>query len=570
MPNARAKLRSKIGCMPCRKKKKKCDEAHPLCNRCSRTHTVCVWPTADEQMDRRFRKKRAALAAEANRDIVIKVDQTLQQLPETITIQNVIRPVSEDTKLMEVKEEDDWSLYQIKDQKRPNTIEIQNSGMLTPVEFYQDYNPYEGLHSSSDEESNEVDPMKMSLSFSPIKTYKDWLPGLDLEYFEAKALFHFLHDYAFIILPPYSDQRFCLHNTLVPMASEHKPLLDIFMACGAHYASHYDKSFKPIRQMFSERYVNGLKSLMASGDVKGDEEWLFGGVQLMIGLDKLKGTSTTTIVKHIQFGASLVRQQLLKKKLTLGMGRTPPHETVEGRSLLESFVYHYTVAILFCSDEMLKLLPHSHVASELIRILETPLFESEIPWANNPLMGCAIEIFALAIKIQWLFRTMEPTPEQISTGTALLFELESWEMFEDNTHKSPYFQYAINYAYLVKHAMHILLIKTLRPQVHETDPEIQQDVMAVIARSSTIQAGDSSGSTGNLMFWPLAISGLAAVTEEQRKFFRQRIWSMGEQAHGEAKIDSVMVLYEYAWSIERNYPGLNTLHNRQVMADCSI
>ncbi|KAL6913665.1 hypothetical protein ACHAPO_003403 [Fusarium lateritium] len=37
--------RSKNGCMTCRSKRKKCDEAKPICGGCVRTRQECVWPT---------------------------------------------------------------------------------------------------------------------------------------------------------------------------------------------------------------------------------------------------------------------------------------------------------------------------------------------------------------------------------------------------------------------------------------------------------------------------------------------------------------------------------------------
>ncbi|CAE6447140.1 unnamed protein product [Rhizoctonia solani] len=38
--------RSKDGCLTCRKRRKKCDEEWPVCSRCDRTRSGCVWPPA--------------------------------------------------------------------------------------------------------------------------------------------------------------------------------------------------------------------------------------------------------------------------------------------------------------------------------------------------------------------------------------------------------------------------------------------------------------------------------------------------------------------------------------------
>ncbi|CAE6436560.1 unnamed protein product [Rhizoctonia solani] len=36
--------RSRKGCLTCRKKRKKCDEQRPICSRCEKTYSHCVWP----------------------------------------------------------------------------------------------------------------------------------------------------------------------------------------------------------------------------------------------------------------------------------------------------------------------------------------------------------------------------------------------------------------------------------------------------------------------------------------------------------------------------------------------
>ncbi|CAE6432836.1 unnamed protein product [Rhizoctonia solani] len=43
--------RSKAGCLTCRKKRKKCDETWPVCSRCDRTGSSCVWPMLASGLD---------------------------------------------------------------------------------------------------------------------------------------------------------------------------------------------------------------------------------------------------------------------------------------------------------------------------------------------------------------------------------------------------------------------------------------------------------------------------------------------------------------------------------------
>ncbi|KAL3483594.1 fungal Zn binuclear cluster domain-containing protein [Aspergillus germanicus] len=45
-----AKLRTRTGCLQCRKRRKKCDEVRPRCSGCTRNSLACEWPAGDNQL----------------------------------------------------------------------------------------------------------------------------------------------------------------------------------------------------------------------------------------------------------------------------------------------------------------------------------------------------------------------------------------------------------------------------------------------------------------------------------------------------------------------------------------
>ncbi|KAH7263795.1 hypothetical protein BKA59DRAFT_466716 [Fusarium tricinctum] len=49
----RRKLRAKTGCFTCRQRRKKCDEKSPICDLCNSSGRECIWPSADDMLDRR-------------------------------------------------------------------------------------------------------------------------------------------------------------------------------------------------------------------------------------------------------------------------------------------------------------------------------------------------------------------------------------------------------------------------------------------------------------------------------------------------------------------------------------
>ncbi|CAH0021209.1 unnamed protein product [Clonostachys rhizophaga] len=50
----KTKLRSKTGCLTCRRRRKKCDEKLPICVNCISSHRDCQWPTFADLYDRRY------------------------------------------------------------------------------------------------------------------------------------------------------------------------------------------------------------------------------------------------------------------------------------------------------------------------------------------------------------------------------------------------------------------------------------------------------------------------------------------------------------------------------------
>lgn len=78
----RVKLRTKTGCLTCacipdtvvdtqlthhlgKSRRKKCDEQHPVCQRCTASERCCKWPSTEEMTDRRYSSKRSQQASPA-------------------------------------------------------------------------------------------------------------------------------------------------------------------------------------------------------------------------------------------------------------------------------------------------------------------------------------------------------------------------------------------------------------------------------------------------------------------------------------------------------------------------
>lgn len=63
---AKRQIRSRTGCLTCRRRKKKCDENRPSCAGCQRNHLECQWESSDSLLRPRSRYRRARLSENSN------------------------------------------------------------------------------------------------------------------------------------------------------------------------------------------------------------------------------------------------------------------------------------------------------------------------------------------------------------------------------------------------------------------------------------------------------------------------------------------------------------------------
>ncbi|KAJ5786585.1 fungal Zn binuclear cluster domain-containing protein [Penicillium pulvis] len=66
-PISSAKLRTRTGCLQCRKRRKKCNEARPQCAGCNRNRLQCVWPFDKQRKDGRTRRLSSGVESTSNK-----------------------------------------------------------------------------------------------------------------------------------------------------------------------------------------------------------------------------------------------------------------------------------------------------------------------------------------------------------------------------------------------------------------------------------------------------------------------------------------------------------------------
>lgn len=106
------------------------------------------------------------------------------------------------------------------------------------------------------------------------------------------------------------------------------------------------------------------------------------------------------IAYEIENKALEIEEQIddVKKHLIL-----QPHE----RMFIESFIYNYSVAILWASD--ISGLPNPFsVFKEMSHVLKCPIYHCEFRWMNNPILGAAPDAFEILAKVSYIARLKMP------------------------------------------------------------------------------------------------------------------------------------------------------------------
>ncbi|KAJ5951312.1 uncharacterized protein N7479_009725 [Penicillium vulpinum] len=87
---SKARVRTRTGCFECRKRRKKCDEQRPTCQRCANLGSTCTWPTATSQpMDGRRRERRQMNAKSV---VLTYEDKALYTHFATTVMPRLVRP----------------------------------------------------------------------------------------------------------------------------------------------------------------------------------------------------------------------------------------------------------------------------------------------------------------------------------------------------------------------------------------------------------------------------------------------------------------------------------------------
>lgn len=507
--------RSLTGCLTCRRRHKKCDEKfNPKCSGCERNFLECLRPGRLREESR----------------------------------EQAVGPVVEAVPL-------------------PSQLQLAGTSPLNLDDFANlVQSPPSTLHLGPVEEVAVPSPSSQLL----LDYYLLWIPLVQLSREQA----HLYYTCATVFLPlftqPHCTQEHLPARTFLPFGAQSAELREIFFACGAAMLAGQEPDEHLLREAYT-RYLRALDMLMdavALGRVRGDEDWFFVAVQTLQTLclrDRSFGHNATRCAAHLTAAHGVVCKRYPQRLLEPGGGAsrrssdgmdtgagtgaeaaeiegTPPLPPLD-RTLLENFVFNYSVTIFFCNHHKLRqLLPLPFHFFDRNRWLVEPLHRWERvwgladgtrchPWIDASLLGVAARAFEVAAKASWLVRLHMPLNDnarwlalrlQRTIETNVLVDVDTVErrcaVTFGSTQAAAYASNA-GTARIVMLALGILITKMLHPEVRSPDEVIQRQVREMMAEMRRVEQLSPHYA---MPIWAMIIGGLALMNEEQAVYFRDQ------------------------------------------------
>lgn len=345
---------------------------------------------------------------------------------------------------------------------------------------------------------------------------------------------------------------------------------EVFLCCGATFLEWYDQeTFRPLSNQLYFSSLALIHKYLNDNPFHGTEAWLLASYQMLCLRNKTTNSTTVddciyclvnsyqiikaTYYKQEQRGRSHllfipnrtdqgtihnlsyelenraleVEEQVddVKNHLVL-----QPHE----RMFLESFIYNYSVAILWATD--LSGLPNPFsIFKELSHILKCPIYHCEFQFMNNPVLGAAPDAFEILAKTSYIARFPMPLPHRDIWYKRAL-QLQSMAGFytspvlpgklkDSRAHQSS--RLNLHVGRIISEVCYMILSKIVRFDTYSiTDAQpVVSDVMHTL-----IQIPHDNLLWG-ILLWPTIVCGIFATNPQHQQHILGHLQDVASMLH---------------------------------------
>lgn len=587
------KRRSVTGCLSCRRRRKKCHETRPNCKACIRNFLECMWPQ-DHNVKQSLpfalsNKKKLSPPCQQDKLesgsvefnlFLLKDAKFLKLKSSSVRIFDVLIADTSKGVIFRYDSPDcnhsTLSAFESDDDVYGLSTNSQGSEGSNDA-FTEDFDPPKGdvscehldlqvdpfpqievprnalIHHPHD--SNSFHEVLDNTNFATEKTFdslfrrcknKEIIPdnefnNIDLENF---AFYACIKGYIPKMTTQYTHQNLTTAAAFIPQLEKNPIMREVFLCCGATYLAW--NNLRRFQNMSDELYINCkilIQNFIDKNDNYADEDWLFGALQLLCNRDKNALTATEEDAKwHLMRAFDIIRLRYYGKEaknFELSIIDIISNSNLilrpEERTLIESFIFQYSVSILFI--EKVDELPNPFTIFKILNVvLKCRVYNCEhtADWMSNPILGPSLDSFELLAKLSYIGHMQLPLNRELSERVASLRKMcdyytpaapskkmtdIQWQNFQINSKAG----------IITSRACWLFACKLLDFDSFDIKaPDIQNAVKKVLDGCRKIPTGNR---VWGILPWALFVTGIFAVDIDDRTFILGLNDMMAERAH---------------------------------------
>lgn len=494
------RTRTDLGCLPCRRKKKKCDLAKPVCVRCRKSigSVVCEWPA-----------HAASLASEDGGRYQPRLDLDARRDP----IQMSINPGSPSQSVMVIRDKGQKGI------RGTTTSNITRRAWETP-------SPQNSI-----ENCITVDLPAGVKTVSP-KLTSSQLIQITTAFDKA------------IISPDNGSLEQPASQLCLPLCLQNSSLMHAWLSCGTAFVTKAEPGGVQKALVHYQQAVKGLATALTETGLTSPE-WKVAATLLLHTFESMSPRTdepASMRVAHLSGAHNLVRTSM--------MGKAPSsmHQVL----LLEAYSFRAVHNRLFQPSPSL---PYDYIERlfETMCLPGSPRQDMTTQWRKCPWVGMCAPLFDMAFKLCWLRDRLPLQGKDLIDAISLSTRIMNWrapveapeDLFDvDSGTADTFMMKNLLSAKAWYYGCLFLSHKLLNPSNGPFDP----DLIAISRQSHKVfQQMDLLQGASALLLWPIFLLGTGAVTPADQTAFTNAIVSCAPRS-GPGTIQRTTQLLHWAWA----------------------
>ncbi|CCH46201.1 hypothetical protein BN7_5792 [Wickerhamomyces ciferrii] len=541
---ARKKFKKSLdGCLCCKKRRKKCDEAKPICQNCTRIGLNCEWPShvdTSASVTPKITPNVTPGPPDSNQQINSRSSQQ-DQNPFRIN-GNISKDQGADSDSTAPLPAS-LNIYSYSHDPIPNgdSIALVDQFLNIQMENKTENPP----QTSIDIDLSKMDNMLSHIDDSIKPTNNYTIPGVVLDHDDQLCYNKFIDKFLPSITSSHElDNAFLPSTLIIPFAATSHTVREIFLACGATLLCFNKDEYQ---KMANDKYINCVNLLIQDlqNSPTGCEDHLFISVQLLQTLclrDKNIGLNATKSASHLS-----ASYEILKKRKIMTNGIPPVLDKV----LCEYFVFNYPLTLMLCHHEKLskKLVPSPfEFFDELSSFLTTDIVPNGNVWINHPMLGVSSKALEISAKTAWLCRLLQHPITQDDFNTAVDLKKmceEEWETILQIPTETE--GQIINLSFAKTHLQACFIILKKIVNWNTTIEELQPIVSHMIDEFKYCENIKDSDNGAIVSIWCLFVCGSSTLTLEQRDFLTKCFLRMAKKINSSLAL-KILKYFNIVWN----------------------